>query len=156
MYPGGGKLCGRPALEKMRKKCGKMRKYAEKYAEKCGLCIWRNLKGLRKNFPAPGKKVNVFGMAVFWSMTCNLKLQPWIFSAYFFVAAYFCTTFPVSCFVSVFLHNFFVFWLWIPMQKCWHHIFCADRIKQILFADILKSWKNIPPGNVNVKKFKSF
>ena len=30
---GGGKLCGRPALEKMRKKCGKMRKYAEKYAE---------------------------------------------------------------------------------------------------------------------------
>ena len=47
--------------EKMRK----MRKYAENYAEKCGLCIWRNLKGLRKIFLAPGKQVNVFGMAVF-------------------------------------------------------------------------------------------
>ena len=116
------------------KNAEKMRKYAEKYAEKCGLCIWRNLKGLRKilTFPAPGKQVSVFGMAILKhelqpsSILCkslisirlptqrkhfphNFRIYFPIlgFSAYFFVSAFLHHFSGIICFVSAFFANLF-------------------------------------------------
>ena len=180
------------------KNAEKMRKNAEICGKLCGKMRFVHMAKFKRTFLAPGKQVNVFGMAVFehdlqpsgilckgplisirlptqrkeplhafFRIFCMISafsaqfwhtfFQPKIFPHIFSWPRIFAPLFRYHVLCPYFCTIFFVFWLWIPMQKCWHYIFCVDRIKQILFAHILKIMKKYSPGNVKVKNFaKSF